>query len=49
LGDRLRSLVGADAVVVADGPDRYAYRSGPLSVMAETVSGGLRVAVTTGC
>ena len=49
LGDALRPLVGADAVVVADEPDRYAYRSGSRSVVVETTGHDIRVAVTSSC
>ena len=46
----LRPLAGADAVVVVDQPDRYAYRSGSRSVVVEALDGEIRVAVTeSGC
>ncbi|GAB3144618.1 hypothetical protein GCM10027290_23300 [Micromonospora sonneratiae] len=43
----LRPLAGADAVVLAEQPDRYAYRSGPLSVVVEAVDGEIRVTTTS--
>ncbi|MEV4759101.1 hypothetical protein AB0J86_28945 [Micromonospora sp. NPDC049559] len=49
LAGALRPLAGPDAVVVTDEPDRYAYRSGPLSVLAEAGGGEIRVAATTAC
>jgi hypothetical protein len=48
-GDALRPLAGAGAIVVADQPALYAYRSGPLSVVVEAAGGVIRVAATTGC
>jgi hypothetical protein len=45
----LRPLAGAGAIVVANQPDLYAYRSGPLSVVVEAAGGEIRVATTTGC
>ncbi|MDG4791554.1 hypothetical protein O7626_37630 [Micromonospora sp. WMMD1102] len=39
----------AGAVVVADGTEMYAYRSGPTSVLVESGAGQIRVAVSTGC
>lgn len=49
LSETLAPLAGAGAVVVADQPDGYAYRSGPLSVVVEVVDGEIRVATTAGC
>lgn len=49
LADKLRPLAGPSAVVVTDEPDRYAYRSGSLSVVVEVVDGQIRVATTSGC
>ncbi|MEQ4300868.1 hypothetical protein ABNF97_05655 [Plantactinospora sp. B6F1] len=37
------------AVVVADTTARYAYRSGPVSVVVESGDGRIRVAVSSGC
>lgn len=39
----------AGAVVVADRPELYAYRSGPLSVVVSRADDEVRVAVSTGC
>lgn len=39
----------ADAVVVADTSELYAYRSGAVSVVIESDDGRIRVATTTGC
>ncbi|MGI5145915.1 hypothetical protein ACQEVC_05860 [Plantactinospora sp. CA-294935] len=39
----------AGAVVVADTPELYAYRSGPVSVVVESGDGRIRVAVSSGC
>lgn len=49
LADKLRPLAGPSAVVVTDEPDRYAYRSGSLSVVVEVVDGQIRVATTSAC
>lgn len=49
LGDVLRPVAGTDAIVVVDRPDRYAYRSGPLSVVVETTGDEVSVAVTSNC
>lgn len=45
----LRPLGGTKAVVVVDHADRYAYRSGSLSVVAEAVDDEIRLAVTRSC
>lgn len=39
----------AGAVVVTDTPERYAYRHGTRSLVAEVIDGEVRVAVTTVC
>ncbi|MGI5213140.1 hypothetical protein [Plantactinospora sp. CA-290183] len=39
----------AGTVVVADTPELYAYRAGPLSVVVEALDGRIRAATTTGC
>jgi hypothetical protein len=39
----------AGAVVVADEPELYAYRGGPLSVVVSRTDDKVRVAVSTGC
>lgn len=39
----------AGAVVVTDSPERYAYRHGPLSLVAEAIGGEVRVTATTVC
>ncbi|MGW0436623.1 hypothetical protein ACWDV4_29255 [Micromonospora sp. NPDC003197] len=50
LATALRPFAGADAVVVIDQTDRYAYRSGSRSLMVEALDGEVRVAVTeSGC
>lgn len=49
LGQVLGPLAGPDATVVVDRPDRYAYRSGPLSVVVETIGDEVRAAVTGNC
>jgi hypothetical protein len=49
LGEALRPLAGAGAVVVTDTPELYAYRDGSLSVVVERAEGDVRVAATAGC
>ena len=39
----------AGSIVVADTPELYAYRAGPLSIVIEAGDGRIRVAATTGC
>lgn len=45
----LAPLAGANALVVVNSPQLYAYRSGPLSVVVEATDGTIRVAVTRSC
>lgn len=49
LGETLRPLAGADAVVVTETDEVYAYRAGPLSVVVEASDGQLTAAVSTDC
>lgn len=39
----------AGTVVVADTPELYAYRAGPVSVVVQSGAGRIRVTTTTGC
>ncbi|WP_407566915.1 hypothetical protein [Polymorphospora sp. A560] len=49
LGDALAEVRPADAVVVTDAPDGYAYRAGDTGVEVRVVDGEVRATVTIGC
>ncbi|GAA2035333.1 hypothetical protein GCM10009779_21040 [Polymorphospora rubra] len=49
LGEALAEVRPADAVVVTDAPDGYAYRAGDTAVEVRVVDGEVRATVTIGC